>query len=185
MPTLPNHMNIIAFKNNGLTYIQTNNTTFLHMETPPTTIWIRKAISYSIITPNLNHKYLHQLLLLNITTLEQIILLNRTTIMNKKEFQQYHNKITPTIKKALKIASQLFCITYCTVTYQPPCNIHQQTFTLLPEIINRPNQNFLHTPLVRINPPINMPGFQSPLKKCKDCKTTPSLPSQTLYIPNE
>jgi hypothetical protein len=70
------------------------------METPITTIWLQKATNYPTITPNLNHKYLYQLLLLNITTLEQITLPNRTTIVNEKEFQQYHKKIIPTIKKS-------------------------------------------------------------------------------------
>jgi hypothetical protein len=79
-----------------------DNTTFPHMETPLATIWLRKAINYPTITPNLNKKYLYQLLLLNITTLEKITLPNRTTLMNKKEFKQYHNKITPPLKKYLK-----------------------------------------------------------------------------------
>jgi hypothetical protein len=106
------------------------------METPITTIWLQKASNYPTITPNINCKYLHQLLLLNITTLEQITLPNRTTIMNEKEFQQYHKKITPTIKKTLEIASHLFCTTNCLETCRPPSNIHQQAFTLLPKIIN-------------------------------------------------
>jgi hypothetical protein len=106
------------------------------METPITTIWLQKASNYPTITPNINRKYLHQLLLLNITTLEQITLPNRTTIMNEKEFQQYHKKITPTIKKTLEIASHLFCTTNCLETCRPPSNIHQQAFTLLPKIIN-------------------------------------------------
>jgi hypothetical protein len=55
------------------------------METPLAAIWLQKTINYPIITPNINQKYLHQLLLLNITTLEQITLPNRTTIMNEKE----------------------------------------------------------------------------------------------------
>jgi hypothetical protein len=116
---------LYILKYNGQAYIQTENTTFPHMETPLTTIWPQKATNYPTITPNLNCKYLHQLLLLNITTLEQITLPNRTTIMNEKEFQQYHQKITPTIKKVLKIASYLFCTTNCLETCRPPCNIHQ------------------------------------------------------------
>jgi hypothetical protein len=95
--------------------------------------------------------------------------------MNEKEFKQYHNKITPTIKKALKIASHLFWTTNCAVTYQPPCNIHQQAFTLLPEIINRPNQHFIHTPLPEIIPPINMPDFPKPpniIQKLQDYPVT-------------
>jgi hypothetical protein len=83
------------------------------METPLATIWIQKATTYPTITPNISRKYIHQLLLLNITILEQITLPNRTTLMNKKEFKQYHNKITPTIKKVLKITSHLFCTTNC------------------------------------------------------------------------
>jgi hypothetical protein len=82
--------------------------------------------------------------------------------MKEKEFKKYHNKITPTIKKTLKIASHLFCTTNCAITCQPPCNIHQQAFTLLPEIINRPNQQYLHTPPPEIIPPINMPDLPKP-----------------------
>ena len=98
---------------------------------PLATIWLQKAINYPIITPNLNCKYMHQLLLLNITTLEQITLPNRTTIMNQKKFQQYHKIITPTIKKALKIASQLFCITNCTDHYATYINKHSHNFQKL------------------------------------------------------
>jgi hypothetical protein len=75
---------LYLLKHNGKAHIQTDNTTFPHMETPLTTIWLQKASNYPTITPNISHKYLHQLLLLNITTLEQITLPNRTTIMNEK-----------------------------------------------------------------------------------------------------
>jgi hypothetical protein len=123
---------LYLLKYNGKAHIQIENTTFPNMETPLTTMWLHKATNYPTITPNLSRKYLQQLLLLNITTLEQITLPNRTTIMNEKEFQQYHKKTTSTIKKALKIASHLFCITNCLETCRPPCNIYQQAFTLLP-----------------------------------------------------
>jgi hypothetical protein len=142
----PTTRTLYLLKHNGLAHVQTENTTFPHTDTTLATIWLQKASNYLTITPNLNKKYLHQLLLLNITTLEQITLPNRTPIMNEKEFKKYHNKINLTIKKALKIASHLFCTTNCITTCRPPCNIHQQTYTLLLEVINRPNQNFLHTP---------------------------------------
>jgi hypothetical protein len=80
----PTTRTLYLLKHNGLAYIQTENTTFPHRENPLTTIWLQKATNYPTITPNLNRKYLHQLLLLNITTLEQITLPNRTTIMNEK-----------------------------------------------------------------------------------------------------
>jgi hypothetical protein len=95
----PTSRTLYLLKHNGKAHIQNENTTFPTMETLLTTIWLQKATNYPTITPNLNYKYLHQLLLRNITTLEQITLSNRTTIMNEKEFQQYHKKITPTIKK--------------------------------------------------------------------------------------
>jgi hypothetical protein len=110
----PTTQTLYLLKHHGLAYIQTDNTTFLHMETLLAAIWLQKATNYPTIIPNLNRKYLHQLLLSNITILEQIILPNRTTIMIEKNFQQYHTKITPTIKKILKIASLLFCSTNCT-----------------------------------------------------------------------
>jgi hypothetical protein len=121
----PTSRTLCLLKHNGKVHIQTENTTFLHIETPLTTIWLQKTTNYPTITPNINCKYLHQLLLLNITTLEQITLPNKTTIMNEKEFQKYHKKITPTIKKGLKIASYLFCTNNCLETCRPPCNIHQ------------------------------------------------------------
>jgi hypothetical protein len=103
----------------------------INTNTPLATIWLQKAINYPIITPNLNHKYIHQLLLLNITTLEQITLLNRITIMNEKEFQQYHKKFTPTINKTLKIASHLFCITNCIDHSATYINKHSHYFQKL------------------------------------------------------
>ena len=98
----PTTKTLYLLKYNGLAHIQTDTTTFPHMETPLAIVWLQKANIYPSITPNINCKYLHQSLLLNITTLEQITLLNRTTIMNEKEFKQYHNKITPPLKKYLK-----------------------------------------------------------------------------------
>ena len=83
----PTTQTLYLLKYNGLAHIQTNNTTFPHMETSIATIWLRKAINYPTITPHINRKYLHQLLLLNITTLDQITLPNRTTIMNEKKFK--------------------------------------------------------------------------------------------------
>jgi hypothetical protein len=82
----PTTRTLYLLKHNGLAHIQTDNTKFPHMETPLATIWLQKATNFLTITPNLNKKYLHRLLLLNITTLEQITLPNRTTIMNEKEF---------------------------------------------------------------------------------------------------
>jgi hypothetical protein len=161
----PTTRTLYLLKYNGQAHIQTDSTSHPHTETPLATIWLQKATNHPTITPNLNRKYLHQLLLLNITTLEQIMLPNRTTIMNEKEFQQYHNKIIPTVKKTLKIASYLFCTSNCIEHCQIPCNIHQQTFTLLPEIANQINQNFTHTPLPEINLPINIPELPKPPKK--------------------
>jgi hypothetical protein len=93
--------------------------------------------------------------------------------MNEKEFKKYHNKITHTIKKTLKIASYLFCTTNCAVTYQPPYNIHQQAFTLLPEIINRPNQQYFHIPLPEIILPINIPEFPKPPNRIQNIREYP------------
>jgi hypothetical protein len=95
----PTTRTLYLLKHNGLAHIQTEKETFPHNDTPLTTIWFQKTINHPNITANLNRKYLHQLLLLNITTLEQITLPNRTTLMNEKEFQQYYKKSTPTIKK--------------------------------------------------------------------------------------
>jgi hypothetical protein len=169
----PTSRTLYLLKHNGKAHIQTEDITFPNTETPLTTIWLHKATNYPTISPNLSRKYLQQLLLLNITTLEQITLPNRTTIMNEKEFQQYHKKPTPTIKKALKIASHILCITNCLETCRPPCNIHQQTFTLLPEIINRPNQSFLHAALPENNLPTNAPELPKPPKQMQKLQNYP------------
>jgi hypothetical protein len=116
---------LYLLKYNDLEHIQTDKATFPHNDTPLATIWFQKTINHPNITANLHRKYLHQLLLLNITTLEQITPPNRTTIMNEKEFQQYHKKSTPTIKKALQIASHIFCTSICADACRTPCNIHQ------------------------------------------------------------
>ena len=79
---------LYLLEHNGQVHIQTENTTFSHTDTPLATIWLQKENNYPTIMPNLNKKYLHQLLLLNITTLEQITLPNRTTIMNEHEFKK-------------------------------------------------------------------------------------------------
>jgi hypothetical protein len=125
----PTARTLYLLKHNGLVHIKTDNITFPHMDTPLATIWLQKIVNYPSITTSLNRKYLNQLLLLTITTLEQIILPNRTTMMNEKEFQRYHKKSTPTIKKALKNAAHLFCVIRCTNTCRLPYNIHQQTPT--------------------------------------------------------
>jgi hypothetical protein len=133
---------LYLLKHNGLAHIQTDNITFLH-----------------------NPKYLHQLLLLNITILDQITLPNKTTIMNEKEFQKYHKKPTPTIKKALKIESHLFFTTNCTNECNPPYNIHIELYTLAPEIINQLNKIFFHNPLPKNNPQTNIQERPKPPKQ--------------------
>jgi hypothetical protein len=173
---------LYLLKHNGLVHIQTDKIEFPHNDIPLAKIWFQKTINHPNITANLNRKYLHQLLLFNITTLEQITLPNRSTIMNEKEFQQYHKKPTPTIKKALKIASHLFCTSICIDTCKTPCNIHQQSYTLLPEITNRPNQNFYHNPLPENNPII---AIQEPPKPPKRMQKLQDYPITTITSTNQ
>jgi hypothetical protein len=168
-PTARTHL----LKHNGLAHIQTKKETFPHNDIPLATIWFQKTTNHPNITTNQNRKYLHQLLLLNITTLEQITLPNRTTIMNEKEFQQYYKKPTPTIKKTLKIASHIFCTSICADTCRTPCNIHQQSYTLLPEIANRPNQNFYHNPLPENNPIIDIQKPPKPPRRMQKLQDYP------------
>jgi hypothetical protein len=53
----------------------------------------------------------------------------------------------------------------CTNTCKMPCKIHQLSFTLLPEIANRPNQTFHHNPLSDDNP---IEDIQEPPKPPKE-----------------
>jgi hypothetical protein len=169
----PTARTLYLLRHNGLAHIQTDKTAFPHNDIPLAEIWFQKTINHPNIRANLNHKYLRQLLLFNITTLEQITLPNRSTIMNEKEFQQYHKKPTPTIKKALKIASHLFCTSICTYTCRTPCNIHQQLYILLPEIANRPNQNFYHIPLPENNPILDTQEPPKPPKRMQKLQDYP------------
>jgi hypothetical protein len=93
--------------------------------------------------------------------------------MNDKEFQQYHKKPTPTIKKALKIASHLFCTSTCTIACKLPCNTYQQSYTLLPEIANRPNQNFYHNPPLENNPIVHTQEPPKPPKQMQKLQNYP------------
>jgi hypothetical protein len=106
-------------------------------------------------------------------------------IMNEQEFLQYHKKPTHTIKKILKIASHLFYISICTDACWPPYNTHQQLYTLLPEIANRPNQNFYHNPLPENNPIAAIQESPKPPKRMQNYKTTPSPLSQIQNNPKE
>jgi hypothetical protein len=169
----PTARTLYLLKHNGLAHIQTDNTEFLQMDTPLAKIWLQKAINYPNITLSLNRKYLNQLLLLNITTLDQITLLNKTTIMNVIEFQKHHKKPTPTIKKALKIASYLFCTTNYTNECNPPYNIHIQSYTLVPEIISQLNQNFFCNPLPENNLQDNIQEFPKPPKQMQQLQNYP------------
>jgi hypothetical protein len=63
----------------------------------------------------------------------------------------YNNIVLVISRKLLKLHHP-FCITGCTKICKPPCNIHQQSYTLLPNIISRLNQSFFHNPLPTNNP---------------------------------
>jgi hypothetical protein len=95
--------------------------------------------------------------------------------MNEKEFQKYHKKPTPTIKKALKIASHLFCTTNYKNACNPPCNIHIQSYTLVPEIINQLNQNLFHNPLPKNNPQTNLQELPKPPKQMQILRNYPII----------
>jgi hypothetical protein len=93
--------------------------------------------------------------------------------MNEKEFQKYHQKPTPTIKKAFKIAPHLFCTTNCTIECNPPYNIHIQSYTLAPEIINQLHQNFFHNPLPENNLQANIQELPKPPKQMQKLQNYP------------
>jgi hypothetical protein len=169
----PTTRTLYLLKHTSLAHIQIDKIAFPHNDIPLTKIWFQKTINHPSNTESLNRKYLNQFLLLNITTLEQIILPDRTTIMNEKEFQQYHKRPTPTIKKALKIASQIFCATICTNTCRIPCNTHQQSHTLLPKIANCPNQTFYHKPLPENNPIADIKELPKPPKEMQKLQDYP------------
>jgi hypothetical protein len=102
MSNSPTALTLYLLKHNGLVYIQTDNIAFPDNDTPIAKIWLQKTTNHSHIIINLSRKYLHQLLLLNITTLEQITLPNIMNIMNEKEFHQYHKNPHPLLKKFSK-----------------------------------------------------------------------------------
>jgi hypothetical protein len=66
----PTSRTLYLLKHNGLAHIQIYNITFLHIDSPLAIIWLQKTVNYPNIIASLSRKYLHQLLLLNIITLE-------------------------------------------------------------------------------------------------------------------
>ena len=66
----PTSRTLYLLKHNGKAHIQADHITFPHIDTSLAKIWSQKASNYPTLTPDLTKKYLHQLLLLNITTLE-------------------------------------------------------------------------------------------------------------------
>jgi hypothetical protein len=60
---------------------------------------------------------------------------------------------------------------------QNTCNTYQQSYTLLPEIANRPNQNFYHNPLLENNPII---AIQEPPKPPKRMQKLQDYPITTI-----
>jgi hypothetical protein len=69
---------------------------------------VTKSNQLSQHNNKLDRKYLHQLLLLNITTLEQITLLNKTIIMNKKKFKIITKNPHPPLRKPSKLHHTYF-----------------------------------------------------------------------------
>ena len=86
---------------------------------------------------------------------------------------------THTYYKALKIASHIFCTSICTNTCRTPYNIHQQSYTLLPEIANHPHQNFYYSPLPKNNP---ITDIQEPPKPPRRIANRPHQKSQDYPI---
>jgi hypothetical protein len=91
--------------------------------------------------------------------------MDRTTIMQNEDFQKFHKKPTPTIKKILKIATEMLCSTNSTNTCRLPCNIDPHTYTLIPEIANKINQNITQNPIIKYN---DLKYTQNPPKPPKE-----------------
>jgi hypothetical protein len=145
-----------------------------HIGKPPLAkIWFEKAMQHQRLLIELSHKYLNILLLSNITTFEQITLPNKTTIIQNEDFKKFHQKPTPTIKKILKIAAEMFCSTNYNNTCRLPCNIHLHTYTLTPDIANKINQNFTHNPIIENTIPENTPELPKPPKEMMNLQNYP------------
>ena len=81
--------------------------------------------------------------------------------MQDKDFQKFHKKPTPTIKKIPKIVVEMLCSTNCTNTCRFPCKTPPNTYTLAP----RANQNFTHNPNTENKAPKSIQNSPKPLKK--------------------
>lgn len=106
----------------------------IYITTTPHTIsrtMVRQLKSIPKPHKNISEKYLNKLLLYQITSIDQIITNSGKYLMDEKEFVTEYNSITPLIKRALKIATQLFCQTQCTDQCYHPCNNHSTTNKLL------------------------------------------------------
>ena len=86
------------------------------LPTPLETQWICQAHNIPTLTPTTSLKYLHKLVLHNITELKQITYPNETQLMTNNEFKYYYDTPTKIVKTALDIARILF--------YKPTCHNH-------------------------------------------------------------
>ena len=100
------------------------------LPTPLETQWMRQAINIPTITPTLSLKYLHKLILHNITEIKHITHPNGTHLMMNEEFKHYYNSPTKIEKLALNQARTLFCKTPCHSQCPNICLTHTTPNTL-------------------------------------------------------
>ena len=125
------------------------------LPTPLETQWMQQAQNIPTLTPTTSQKYLHKLILHNITELKHIIHSNGTQLMTNDEFKNYYVTPTTTIKAALDQARILFC--------EPPCpNQCPNTLKDAYKILNRHIDTRTSNHNVHPSPPPPPPKYPKP-----------------------
>ena len=174
---------LFLFKHKAGVYLKSTINNFFLTPSPLETAWMQEAHMLHSLNPSISLKFLHKLLVHNITTLYQITMPNGTTLMNPDEFKIYHSTPSKLIQSALNIANQQFCQPPCTQcpipcpSYLPPRSLKDKYILTNHNILPQPVIPPVHPPHRRIPPLPPLP------KTCS--KTLVNYPYITYSITNK
>ena len=113
---------LYLLKTIGGAHLKSTVEKFPLLPTPLETQWLHQIQNSQTLTPATSLKYLHKLLLYNITELKQITHPNGTQLMTNADFKHYYESPTKNIRAALDHARTLFCKSTC--NNQCPPHVH-------------------------------------------------------------
>ena len=105
---------LYLLKTSGGIHLKSQLAKFPLLPTPLETQWLHQAQTIPTLAPTTSLKYLHTLILHNITEIRHITHSNGIRLMTNDEFKQYYTTPTKKTRAALDMARTLFC--------EPPCH---------------------------------------------------------------